>query len=416
MNDDATHHALHPANDPANDDAGDDATGALNAFTPGPRPYVAGAPGGPLSGVAFAAKDLFDVAGFPTGAGNPDWARTHPVPTRHADAVAALLTAGATLTGKTHTDELAFSLNGENAHYGTPVNPRAPGRIPGGSSSGSASAVAGGAVDTALGTDTGGSVRVPASYCGLFGIRSTHGAVPVGGLVPLAPRFDVVGWFARDAALLARVGRALLPTAEHAPITRLLRLEDAFALAGPEVTQALAPAVAALEQRLPITTATLAPEPGGLPAWFGHFRTLQGRDAWRTHGEWVTAVEPAFGPGIRDRFSWAAGLTEEAGEAAEAGRLAVLRVLDAALPPGTALLLPTAPGIAPRLATPPAELEAFRMRAMTLTCIAGLGGLPQISMPVGLLDGCPVGLSVIGPRGADLALLDAVAAWGLSVA
>ena len=391
-------------------------TDALNAFTPGPQPHIEGAPNGPLSGITFAAKDLFDVAGFVTGAGNPDWARSHSVPARHADAVAALLAAGATLTGKTHTDELAFSLNGENAHYGTPVNPRAPGRIPGGSSSGSASAVAGGAVDTALGTDTGGSVRVPASYCGLFGIRTTHGAVPVGGLVPLAPRFDVVGWFAREAGLLARVGRALLPAAETVPITRLVRLEDAFELAGAEVGQALSPAVARLAALLPTASARLAPAPEGLPAWFGHFRTLQGRDAWRTHGEWVTALEPAFGPGIRDRFAWAASLTEEAGEVAEAGRREALRVLDAALPPGTALLLPTAPGIAPRLATPPADLEAFRTRAMTLTCIAGLGGLPQISMPVGTLDGCPVGLSVIGPRGTDLALLDAVAEWRLPVA
>ena len=391
-------------------------TDALNAFTPGPQPRIEGSPDGPLSGITFAAKDLFVVAGFPTGAGNPDWARTHPVPARHADAVAALLAAGATLAGKTHTDELAFSLNGENAHYGTPVNPRAPGRIPGGSSSGSASAVAGGAVDTALGTDTGGSVRVPSSYCGLFGIRTTHGAVPVGGLVPLAPRFDVVGWFAREAGLLARLGRALLPPAEAAPIVRLLRVEDAFALAGEAVTQALAPAVAQLAGRLPIGSTRLAPEPDGLCGWFGHFRTLQGRDAWLTHGAWVTAEEPSFGPGIRDRFAWAAGLTEEMGQAAEAGRQAALEVLETVLTPGTALLLPTAPGIAPRLATPAAELDAFRMRAMTLTCIAGLGGLPQVSMPVGLLDGCPVGLSVIGPRGADLALMDAVADWALPVA
>ena len=385
---------------------------SLNAFTPGPQPHVEGRPGGPLAGIAFAAKDLFDVAGFPTGAGNPDWARTHPVPARHAEAVAAMLAAGATLAGKTHTDELAFSLNGENAHYGTPVNPRAPGRIPGGSSSGSASAVAGGAVDTALGTDTGGSVRVPASYCGLYGIRTTHGAVSVAGLVPLAPRFDVVGWFAREAGLLARVGDALLPDGPAAPVTRLVRLEDAFAIGGEAVAEALAPALARLAERLPVTEATLAP--GGLAAWFAQFRTLQGRDAWRTHGAWVTEHEPAFGPGVRERFAWAAGLTAAAEAEAEAVRAEALRVLDAILPPGTALLLPTAPGIAPRLATPGAELEAFRTRAMTLTCIAGLGGLPQVSVPAGTLEGCPVGLSVIGARGADRALLQAVAGWGLA--
>jgi amidase len=391
-------------------------TDSLNAFTPGPQPSLAGAPGGPLEGIRFAAKDLFDVAGYVTGAGNPDWARTHPVPTRHAAAVEALLSAGATLAGKTHTDELAFSLNGENAHYGTPVNPRAPGRIPGGSSSGSASAVAGHAVETALGTDTGGSIRIPSSYCGLYGIRTTHGAVPKDGLVPLAPRFDVVGWFARDPALLARLGGALLPVGETSPVTRLLRLEDGFALAGEPVAGALSGALAQLADRLPLSSATLAPGQDGLGAWFAHFRTLQGRDVWRTHGDWVTAHEPVFGPGIRERFAWAASLTEEAETLAEAGRAEAIRALDALLTPGTALLLPTAPGIAPRLATPPAELEAFRTRAMTLTGIAGLGGLPQISIPAATLEGCPLGLSVIGARGSDRALLRAVAEWELPVA
>ena len=150
----------------------------INAFVPGPRVYIEGRPGGPLSGLTFAAKDLFDVAGHPTGGGNPDWARSNPVPARHAWAVQRLLDAGATLIGKTITDEVSLGIVGENAFYGTPVNPRAPGRVPGGSSSGSAAAVAAGICDTALGTDTGGSVRVPASFCGLYGIRPTHGRLP----------------------------------------------------------------------------------------------------------------------------------------------------------------------------------------------------------------------------------------------
>ncbi|MCQ4162683.1 amidase [Roseomonas sp. GC11] len=372
----------------------------LNAFVPGPQPDLPGEPGGPLAGLTFAAKDLFDVAGFPTGAGNPDWLRTHPLPGRHATAVAAMLAAGAHLKGKTQTDELAFSLNGENAHYGTPRNPRAPGRIPGGSSSGSASAVAGGVVETALGTDTGGSVRVPAAYCGLYGMRPSHGAIAVAGLVPLAPRFDTVGWFARDAATLARVGRVLLPPADPTPITRLLALEDAFALAGAAVTEALAPALVALPERAPLT---LAPE--GLGAWFTAFRILQGQDIWRTHGAWIAATRPHFGPGIAERFAWAASITAAEGAEAEAGRARALARLEAVLAPGTALVLPTTPGIAPRLATPPAELDGFRTRTMTLTCIAGLGGLPQITLPFAQSEGCPLGLSLIGPRGADRALL-----------
>src|SRR6516165_2935265 len=182
----------------------------LGAFVPGPRLRIEGKPDGPLSGLTFAAKDLFDVAGHPTGGGNPDWTAWNPVPTRHAWAVARLLDAGATLIGKTITDEVSLGIAGENAFYGTPINPRAPGRVPGGSSSGSAAAVAGGLCDTALGTDTGGSVRVPASFCGLYGIRPTHARIPVTGMLPQAPSSDTTGWFARNAGIFARVSAVML--------------------------------------------------------------------------------------------------------------------------------------------------------------------------------------------------------------
>ena len=175
----------------------------INAFVPGPRVHIDGRAGGPLSGLTFAAKDLFDVAGHPTGGGNPDWAKYNPIPTRHSWAVQRLLDAGATLVGKTITDEVSLGIVGENAFYGTPVNVRAPGRVPGGSSSGSAAAVAAGLCDTAIGTDTGGSVRVPSSFCGLYGIRPTHGRIDVSGMLPQAPSSDTTGWFARDAATFA---------------------------------------------------------------------------------------------------------------------------------------------------------------------------------------------------------------------
>src|SRR5690606_37246293 len=165
---------------------------------------------GPLAGLRLAVKDLFDVAGMPTGAGNPRWLETHEAPDADAEAVARLRAAGASLVGKTITDELAWSLNGSNAHYGTPDNPAAPGRLPGGSSSGSASAVASGLADIGLGTDTGGSIRVPASYCGLFGLRPTHGRVPLEGAVPLAASFDTAGVFTRDAATLRKASETLL--------------------------------------------------------------------------------------------------------------------------------------------------------------------------------------------------------------
>jgi amidase len=258
-------------------------------------------------------------------------------------------------------------------------------------------------------------VRIPASYCGLYGMRPTHGAIDMAGLVPLAPSFDTVGWFARDAETLARVGRTLLPGGTPRGIDRLVVMTDALALADPAVQAALAPAI----NRLPTTTGELAPSgsgvAGGLPGWLPVFRTIQGREAWAAHGAWIEATEPAFGPGIRDRFHLASTITDEAVGAAEAARRTIRTWLEGLLPPGTALLLPTAPGIAPRLATPPAELDAFRNRALALCCAAGLGCLPQVSLPAGLVDGLPVGLSIIAGQHADRALLDFVEALGWPV-
>src|SRR5690349_23635217 len=203
---------------------------SASPFVPGPQIRIEGRSNGPLAGLTFAAKALFDVAGHPTGGGNHDWAGWHPVPDKHAWAVRTLLDAGATLIGKTITDEVSLGILGENAFDGTPLNPRAPDRVPGGSSSGSASAVASGLCDTALGTDTGGSVRVPASFCGLYGIRTTHGRVDTRGAMDMSPSFDTIGWFSASAGLFRAVGRVLLDDQPvPAPIGSLLVADDAFA-------------------------------------------------------------------------------------------------------------------------------------------------------------------------------------------
>ncbi|MFC5355508.1 amidase [Azospirillum himalayense] len=376
----------------------------LNAFVPYGRTEVAGAADGPLAGLRFAVKDLFHIAGLPTGAGNPDWLRTHEVPQDTAPAVQRLLDAGARVAGKTLTDELAWSLAGENAHYGTPENPKAPGRIPGGSSSGSAAAVAGGAVDFAIGTDTGGSIRLPASYCGLYGMRPTHGAVPLDGSVPLAPSFDTVGWFAWEAALLRRVGAVLLPPAPDLAFRRLLIAEDAFAVAGDAVRAALAPALDRLRERFGAAEAvTLAPE--GLERWRLVFQTLQAAEAWAAHGAWITATKPTFGPGVRDRFVAAATLDPDLARAAAETREGIRRRMDELLGPDGLIVLPSAPGIAPLRGSSGAAVDAERGRALAILCPAGLAGLPQLSIPAARLQGCPLGLSLIGPRGSDSALL-----------
>jgi amidase len=363
-----------------------------------------GAPAGPLRGLSFAVKDVFDIAGHRTGNGHPLWLETHAAAARTASAVERLLAAGARMVGKTQTDELAYSLNGENMHYGTPTNPRAPGRIPGGSSSGSAAAVAGGVVDFALGTDCGGSVRLPASYCGIYGIRTSHGLVPIDGVADLAASFDTVGWFARDAQTMLRVGEVMLPSGPAFAPKRLLIAEDAFAFAGADITATLAAAVTRLKSALPDHRAVKV-YTGDPAAWSGVFRILQGDEIRGRHSAWIDAHNPSFGPGIAERFRWTRTIDPAEVERMRPQREAVAAHMDALLGDDAVLCLPTAPGIAPKLATPAAELETFRARAFALLCIAGLARLPQISLPLGTMADCPLGLSLIAPRGCDLGLL-----------
>ncbi|MEX1205208.1 MAG: amidase [Dongiaceae bacterium] len=383
----------------------------LGAFCKHSDVTIPGAADGPLAGLRFAAKDIYDVAGHVTGCGNPDWLRTHAPASATAPAVARLVAAGAAMVGKTITDELAYSLNGQNFHYGTPANTAAPGRIPGGSSSGSAAAVAGALVDFALGSDTGGSVRVPAGLCGIYGLRPSHGRVPIDGVMKLAPSFDTVGWFARDAELLARVGDVLLgddTTAGSA--AGLLYAEDAFALAEAPVRAALA---AAAQGAAAVLGGMRAIEVGGgddLGDWMNCFRRLQAREIWATHGAWIEATKPRFGPEIAARFAWAKSVADSPpGDEAER-REAVAARLDALLADGALLCLPSAPSIAPRLDEAAEALQRFRDRTLSLTCIAGLARLPQASLPAGAVDDCPVGLSLAARRGADRRLLDTVRA------
>lgn len=378
----------------------------IGAFVPHGRSVLPGEPDGPLTGLTYGLKDLFDVAGMPTGAGNPDWLATHEVPTRNAPVVDLLRAAGACLRGKTATDEIAWSLNGENAHYGTPVNVAAPGRIPGGSSSGSAAATAAGLVDFAIGTDTGGSMRLPASYCGLYGLRPTHGRIPIEGAVPLAPSYDTLGWFARAPEMMQAVGAVMLGARRAAaPTTRLLIADDLFARAEPATREALRPALDRLCALVPaIAHVTIAGD--ALAEWRDSFRVVQSSEAWAAHGAWVERVRPAFGPGIKQRFEAAARLDPAEIAAMKARRAEIRQRMDALVPPGMLLVLPTVPGVAPRLNTPEPDLNAFRARALEMLCPAAHAGMPQISLPLGTVEGCPVGLSLLAARGEDEALLD----------
>jgi amidase len=377
----------------------------MSPFVPGTSVHVEGRAGGPLAGLTFAAKDLFDVAGHPTGGGNPDWARQNPVPERHAWAVQALLDAGATLIGKTITDEVSLGILGENAFDGTPPNPAAPGHVPGGSSSGSASAVAQGLCDTALGTDTGGSVRVPASFCGLHGIRPTHGRLDLRGMMPQAPSSDTTGWFARDPGTFARVSSVLLR--EEVPDTmptKLVIATDAFGFAEPATAAAFAPMLERLKRLIPDWREEVMAPPG-LVTWGRAQRTLQPVEAWETFRPWIERDNPRFA------FSVARGLVLGAATPeAERGWAALTRQevrgrLRHLLPPGTVLAMPTTPFPAPRAGLPLSELTPIRDQILCLCALGGLAGHPQVSIPGATVDGRPVGLSLLAAREADALLV-----------
>lgn len=375
------------------------------AWVPHGHFVLPGAAVGPLAGLRFAAKDVFDVAGHPTGAGNPTWLATHPVPTLHSPIVQRLLDAGATLCGKLISDELAYSIHGHNLHYGMPLNSAAPDRIPGGSSSGSVSAVAARLVDFALGTDTGGSTRVPASYCGVWGLRTTHGLLPRDGMVPLHPSFDTATWFAHDADTFVRVAKALLPPS---PFTarRGWILQDALDEADPDVA-ALLPAVGrALQPLLHEGLATtLAARGATLEAWRQHYVAWGAHEGWQAHGAWIAQHAPVFEPAIAGRWHAASQVGDAAAHAARTAGMAARDQVRALVNDQAVLVLPSSASVAPLRTASGPEIDAIRMRTLRISCIAGLAGLPQVSIPLATADGLPAGVSLIGPAGSDLALV-----------
>ena len=381
----------------------DDPYGAFCKDRPVSMP---GATIGSLSGLTFAVKDVFDIVGQRTGAGNPDWLRTHSAATATALVIEQLVDAGATLIGRTVTDELTYSLSGENIHYGTPINPHAPGRIPGGSSSGSAVAVAGSLVDFSLGTDCAGSVRLPASYCGIYGFRPSHGRISLRGIMPLAPSFDTVGWFATDPMILKTVGDVLLQSDDDpCDFRRLLIATDAFELISSSFSNNLKFCIPRITKVLS-TVESIRICPENLSTWALSFRTLQSLELWEQHGCWIQESQPDFAPDIRQRFEQASLVNPDKTKIVRETRQGITAYLNMLLAEDAVLCLPTTPGIAPQNNTATEELSVFRAQAISLLCIASLAGLPQISLPIATYDSCPLGLSLVGPYGSDRELLN----------
>ncbi|KAF8724041.1 hypothetical protein HU200_021050 [Digitaria exilis] len=388
----------------------------------------------PLHGLTFAIKDIFDISGRVTGFGNPDWARTHAPAAATSPVVLATVAAGATSVGKTVMDEMAYSINGENAHYGTPMNLCAPDRVPGGSSSGSAVAVAAKLVDFALGTDTGGSVRVPAAYCGIFGLRPSHGLVSTENVIPMSQMFDTVGWFARDLSTLSRVGNVLLPLPAEKSInqpTHFTIPKDCFEILGSLKDQTYQILNASVSKRfgsdavdnrnlgefvsnnvlsigkfISDFSKSEAPSVPALSVISYVMRCLQRSEFKANHAEWVSTVKPNLGPGIRERVYEA--ITSEDGpmEDFHALRTEFKSALADLVKHDGILAIPTVPGSPPKLRMEATALENFRARAFSLLSIAGLSGFCQLSIPLGMRDGVPVSVSLVARHGADRFLLN----------
>lgn len=366
---------------------------------------------GALDGLRLAVKDLIDVGCAPTGAGHPDWAASHPIPGADADCVARLRAAGARVIGKTITDELAFSLEGENAFFGTPRHPVDQERLPGGSSSGSAAAVAWGDADIALGTDTGGSVRVPASFCGVAAMRPSHGRVSLTGVVPFAPSFDTVGWFARDVSTLHAVGQVLLGSDFRMGRTALRPCValDALALADADVREALL----AWAGRARISAPREA-FVGDWRPWGAAYSALQGHEIAEHLGPWIRQRRPSFGPAIAPRFEQALGLDASLRPHWCAWRDEAARALVNRIGPDEAWLVPAAPCVALQRSADDDERACFYARALALGAIAGHAGLPQIVLPLTRAQGLPVGVSFIAAPGQDERLLELALALSTS--
>tara|TARA_R110001583_G_scaffold446_1_gene4186 strand:- start:19053 stop:20273 length:1221 start_codon:yes stop_codon:yes gene_type:complete len=376
--------------------------------------HLAATADGVLSELTFVFKDLFDVKGYVTGAGNPLWLTTHG-PAQHSSVlIERLLAQGANCVGRVQTDELAYSLNGQNIHYGTPVNPLAPDCLPGGSSSGSAVAVATGDADFAIGTDTGGSVRVPASYCGLFGLRPTLSKLNLANCFELSKSFDTAGIFSRDLKQLSTLFKVLDESTELSVLDKSTGQGQVAAQLYLDKTlqQSLSDErFSALQQwceqaNIKLLSCDLLTRSGhNLDSLSLLFRTIQGFEIIQEHDTWLQQHGHSLDPSIMERVTWARSISQQDYLAAKTQQHQFQQTLLTLFNEMQGLwVLPTTPSGPPALTMAGNELAEYRSQLMGLTSIAGLAGFPQLHLPIAGLQEGPCGFSLmsIADKEADL--------------
>ncbi len=376
----------------------------LQAFVRENHIAIEGSETGPLSDLAFAVKDVFMIKGSTYSNGHPDWLKTHEPDNKTASSVLKLLDAGADLVGKTVCDELCFSISGENWNYGSPMNPHDIRRFTGGSSAGSGAATAGGLVDFATGSDCLGSVRVPAAYNGLLGMRPTYKRVPNDGEAPYCESMDVLGYVAANPDVFVRVSEVLLgQDNESIEFCQLYIADDCFEALDLDVYSSIKPAVDFTASRFQsISHVRVAPE--GLEKWIETFRIVQGYEVWESYGGWIQKYKPRLSRGPKERLEWASTITRNQYKDALRDKQRISDYFHSFLPKNAILCLPTTASVAPLRTTSLEEINRTRAISTNFLCISPLTSCPQVTVPLVFHDEMPLSMTLISSYGTDLAL------------
>ncbi|MBX9786659.1 MAG: hypothetical protein K2Y08_04915 [Alphaproteobacteria bacterium] len=356
-----------------------------------------------LLGYSFAVKDVFDIKGFRTQAGNPDYFTKTGIADTTAPAVSILQDAGAHLIAKTQTDELGGSLFGLNEHYGPPLNSHSPHRVPGGSSSGSAAAVAGNLVDFALGADTSGSVRAPASFCGIYGLRPTFGRILTTGVLPISPYLDTVGIFGRHPEVISQVLN-VYEIKEQREIKRLKIIPSLVSSLQDSLKNPFLEKLKNIEQLISFS-ADFIVEEETLVRWSSIIRTIAMYGLWQVHKDWILKSNPTFGEIINDRLKIARSISYEDYTKALTQQKEIRNFMEDNLESGEVIVFPTMPDVPPLLSSSIAQLKDFALKASRHTCIAALSGFPEITVPLrNIKENDCLGMSFLGRAGEDASL------------
>ena len=364
---------------------------------------------GRLAGTVFAAKDVFRILGSTWGNGHPDWLRYSEPDSFTSQTILKLLDEGADLVGKTICDELCFSISGENWNYGSPLNPHDPRRFAGGSSSGSGAAAGGGLVDFSLGSDCLGSVRVPASYNGVFGMRPTYQRVNNDGEAPYCESMDVLGYMAKESDMFVNVSSVLLgqDQKEH-KFKKLLLPKECFDIIDKDLKLQLEDTIKEIEAEFDeVISCDITPN--GLDEWVKIFQLVQGYEVWESYGGFIRKYRPRLSRGPKERLAWAATISRQEYDKALKDKEEIEAHIDQLLDNDTVMLMPTSASVAPLRSAPLAEINRVRAQSSGLLCVSPLSGIPQVTMPIMEIDEVPFGLSLLGKQGSDLALVNLAA-------